>query len=70
MSALASPTEERYEVRLRGFSPRELQRRAEHAAACHFGTCPFRVEEATVTPCMVSCGGRVRLYEAHLVACA
>jgi hypothetical protein len=56
------------ELTLRGFSPRELTARGEARCASHFGTCPFRLDEVRCVPCVCSIGGRVRLYEAHLVA--
>lgn len=52
------------ELTLRGFSPEELKACAEKRCAC-FG---YRVREAEIRPCMVSPGGRVRLYEGHFVA--
>lgn len=59
-----------YQVTLRGFSPRELNDRAERACASHFGASPFEVSERRCVPCVCTLGGRVRLYEAHVVACA
>ncbi len=56
------------ELTLRGFSPRELTVRAEHECRRHFGECAWRIDEATCVPCMGTLGGRVRLYEAHIVA--
>ena len=57
-----------YELTLRGFSPRELTVLAEQRCRKHFGDCAWRIDEATCVPCMGSLGGRVRLYEAHVVA--
>jgi len=57
-----------FEVRLRGFSPRELTAQAEQRCASHFGDERFTVQEARCVPCVCSIGGRVRLYEAHVVA--
>jgi hypothetical protein len=65
---LAASEGERYEVTLRGFSPRELWTRAEGACARHFGEQGWQMCEKTCAPCLVSLGGRVRLYEAHFVA--
>jgi hypothetical protein len=59
---------ERFEVRIRGFSPRELEERAEGECARHFGERGWRLCEKTCAPCMVTLGGRVRLYEARFVA--
>jgi hypothetical protein len=53
---------------LRGFSPRELVAEAEQRCSSHFGACSFRLEECSCIPCVCSIGGRVRLYEAHVVA--
>jgi hypothetical protein len=64
MSAL----EEQFELRLRGFSPRELQARAEGECAKHFGEQGWQICEHTCRPCLVSLGGHVRLYEARVVA--
>jgi len=52
------------ELTLRGFSPEELKACAEKRCAC-FG---LEVREAEIKPCMVSPGGRVRLYEGHFLA--
>jgi len=60
--------QERFEVTVRGFSPRELEARAEGECARHFGEKGFRMCERTCAPCLVSLGGRVRLYEARVVA--
>jgi hypothetical protein len=68
MSATLDPTPEHFEVTLRGFSPRELTVRAERECARHFGECQWRISEASVCPCLVSLGGRARLYEARFVA--
>jgi hypothetical protein len=57
-----------FELTLRGFSPRELRSRAQHRCASHFDACPFRVDEVRCVPCVCSIGGRVRLYEAHILA--
>jgi len=62
------PVQERFEFTVRGFSPRELEARAEGECARHFGEKGFRMCERTCAPCLVSLGGRVRLYEAHVVA--
>ncbi len=55
---------------LRGFSPRELDAQAERECRKHFGECAWKIEEATCAPCMGTLGGRVRLYEARIVATA
>jgi hypothetical protein len=64
------PDVQRLEVTLRGFSARELTACAERKCARHFGDCPWEISEATLRPCLVSLGGRTRLYEAHFVAAA
>ncbi len=65
MTASAS---ESFELTLRGFSPKELNARAERECRRHFGECAWQIDEATCVPCMGTLGGRVRLYEAHVVA--
>jgi hypothetical protein len=67
MTAAASASD-CLELTLRGFSPRELNAKAERECRKHFGECAWRIDEATCVPCMGSLGGRVRLYEAHVVA--
>jgi hypothetical protein len=52
------------ELTLRGFSPEELKACAEKRCA-YFG---LKVCESEIRPCMVSPGGRVRLYEGHFRA--
>ncbi|HZO96114.1 MAG TPA: hypothetical protein VFB42_01960 [Gaiellaceae bacterium] len=52
------------ELTLRGFSPAELRACAEKRCACY----GYRVSKAEIRPCMVSAGGRVRLYEGRFVA--
>jgi hypothetical protein len=52
------------ELILRGFSPEELRACAEKRCACY----GLEVREAEIRPCMVSAGGRVRLYEGRFVA--
>jgi hypothetical protein len=56
--------QEELELTLRGFSPEELRACAEKRCACY----GLEVREAEIRPCMVSTGGRVRLYEGHFVA--
>jgi hypothetical protein len=46
----------------RGFSPAELRRRVECECRKSFGEA-CRITGETITPCSVSLGGRVRLYE-------
>ncbi len=65
MTASAS---EPFEVTLRGFSPQALRQAAERECRKHFGECAWQIEEATCKACMGTVGGRVRLYEAHVVA--
>lgn len=59
---------ESFELILRGFSPRELNARAEQECRKHFGGCAWQIDEATCVPCVCTLGGRVRLYEAKVVA--
>lgn len=70
MTATLDTPPQRFEVTLRGFSPRELAASAERECARHFGDCPFKISEASVCPYLVSLGGRARLYEARFVATA
>jgi hypothetical protein len=65
MTASAS---ESLELTLRGFSPRELTALAERRCRKHFGECAWKIDEQTCVPCMGTLGGRVRLYEARVVA--
>jgi hypothetical protein len=56
--------QDRLELTLRGFSREQLK-------ACAEKRCAFyglKVCESDIKPCMVSPGGRVRLYEGHFVA--
>jgi hypothetical protein len=55
---------DRVELTLRGFSPGQLKACAEKRCAC----AGLEVREAEIRPCMVSPGGRVRLYEGHFLA--
>ena len=55
------------ELRLRGFSPRELNERAKAECAARFGAGGFSIEECRCVPCVCSLGGHVRLYEAHVL---
>jgi hypothetical protein len=59
---------ESFSFTLRGFSPRELDAQVERECRKHFGECAWKIEEATCAPCMGTLGGRIRLYEAHIVA--
>jgi hypothetical protein len=65
---MATQEPQTLELTLRGFSPRELTARAEAQCASHFGGAEFQVEECRCVPCVCSVGGRVRLYEARVVA--
>ena len=56
-------------VLLRGFSPDALRKRALGECGRVFGDCPWQLTKADVVPCMLSAGGRVRLYEGHFSAC-
>ena len=53
---------------VRGFSPAELRRHA--ARSCDTGdvTGRWRIVDESVVPCLVSLGGRVRLYEGRFRA--
>jgi hypothetical protein len=67
--AVITEQEHEFSLRLRGFSPGGLQRRALGECGRVFGDCPWQLTRAEVVPCMVSAGGRVRLYEGHFSAC-
>jgi hypothetical protein len=67
---MSTTATECFELTLRGFSPRELNERADRECRKHFGECAWRIDEATCSPCMGTLGGRVRLYEAKVVATA
>jgi len=56
-------------VVIRGFSRDVLQQRAVGECGRVFGDCPFQMTRADVVPCMVSAGGRVRLFEGRFSAC-
>ncbi len=61
---MEQPQPDRLELTLRGFSPAEIKACAEKRCACY----GLEIREAEFRPCMVSPGGRVRLYEGHFVA--
>ncbi len=50
-------------VVLRGFSPRELRERARCRFDERFGQGCWRLCDEETRPCLVSIGGRVRMYE-------
>jgi hypothetical protein len=65
-----SVTGDRASVVVRGFSPPDLKRRAARDCGHVFGrdeAWKFTREE--IVPCLVSIGGRVRLYEGRFEAC-
>jgi hypothetical protein len=54
---------------MRGFSPTDLRRRAASDCCRVFGEdCGWRFTREEIVPCMVSIGGRVRLYEGRFEA--
>jgi hypothetical protein len=53
---------------VRGFSPVELRRYAEKNCSAVFGETPWRITGESFVPCLVSLGGRVRLYEGRFSA--
>jgi hypothetical protein len=63
----ASETE--VSVVLRGFNRDDLRKRALGECGRVFGDCPWQLTKADVVPCLVSAGGRVRLYEGRFAAC-
>jgi hypothetical protein len=68
-TAVVQSTETEVSVLLRGFSPASLRKRALGECGRVFGDCPWQLTQADVVPCMVSAGGRVRLYEGRFSAC-
>jgi hypothetical protein len=68
MTESTTPPSDRFEITLRGLSPAEITARAQKACSCHFGECAYRIDQVDVKPCLVSLGGRVRLYECRFVA--
>ena len=61
---MASEHDDRLEFTIRGFSKAELEVCADKQCA-NYG---LRVCESEIKPCMVTPGGRVRLYEGRFVA--
>jgi hypothetical protein len=60
---------DRASVLVRGFSPADLRRRAARDCGEVFGSdCGWRFTQEKIVPCMVSIGGRVRLYEGRFEA--
>ena len=55
-------------VVLRGVSPRELRERARCRFDQQFGAGSWRLCGEQTRPCLVSIGGRVRLYECRFEA--
>jgi hypothetical protein len=68
-TAVVTTSENEVSVLLRGFSPEDLRKRAIGECGRVFGDCPWQLTRADVVPCMVSAGGRVRLYEGRFSAC-
>jgi hypothetical protein len=68
-TAIVTQRGDEVSVVVRGFSPDVLQQRALGECGRVFGDCPFQMTKADVVPCMVSAGGRVRLFEGHFSAC-
>ena len=60
---------DRASVLVRGFSPSELRRRATRDCREALGSgADWRFTREEIVPCLVSIGGRVRLYEGHFEA--
>lgn len=60
---------DRASVKVRGFSPADLRRRAVRDCGQAFGSAAdWRFTAEEIVPCMVSIGGRVRLYEGRFEA--
>jgi hypothetical protein len=60
--------DDRVLVTARGFSPAELRRYATRECEKALGHGCWCFTQADVRPCMVSLGGRARLFEGHFVA--
>ena len=60
--------EDRVLVTARGFSPAELRRYATRECEKALGRDCWCFTQAEVRPCMVSLGGRARLFEGRFVA--
>ena len=60
---------DRASVLVRGFNPADLRRRAARDCGEAFGGEPdWRFTREEIVPCLVSIGGRVRLYEGRFEA--
>jgi hypothetical protein len=68
-TAVVRASDNEVSVVLRGFSPDDLKKRALCECGRVFGDCPFQLTRADIVPCMLSAGGRVRLYEGRFSAC-
>ena len=55
---------------LRGVSPQRMHLRATREFDTRFGARSWRLEGERFTPCLVTIGGRVRLYEGRFDAIA
>jgi hypothetical protein len=53
---------------LRGLSPQRMHARAAEEFDARFGGRSWRLREERFTPCLVTVGGRVRLYEGRFDA--
>jgi hypothetical protein len=66
---LINISDDRASVLVRGFSPAELRRRASRDCGKAFGSeAGWRFTREEIVPCLVSIGGRVRLYEGRFEA--
>jgi hypothetical protein len=62
-------SDDRASVLIRGFSPADLRRRAARDCKQAFGSdAGWRFTQEEIVPCLVSIGGRVRLYEGRFEA--
>jgi hypothetical protein len=68
-TAVVNASQTEVSVLLRGFSSDGLRKRAIGECGRIFGDCPWQLTRADIVPCMVSAGGRVRLYEGRFSAC-
>ena len=66
---LVNVSGDRASVLVRGFNPSDLRRRASRDCSEAFGNAAdWRFTREEIVPCLVSIGGRVRLYEGHFEA--
>ena len=68
MHADIAISDDRALVVVRGFSPADLRLRAARECGRALGSSGWQFTQEKIVPCMVSIGGRVRLYEGRFEA--